>query len=97
MSEKEEKRSKAKRLLELAFDDGATAEERNNALVRAGRIIRKYSLLDTTPLDGILEHEGVRAAKAVADRMTDPEFVSGLKTLGGLIKGQMDRSRRRRR
>ena len=81
MSLKEEKRAKARSLITLALDDGATAEERSSAAIRAIKIIQKYKLLDATPLDGILENETVRAVKTVADKLADPELMGGLKEL----------------
>jgi hypothetical protein len=99
VSLKEEKRELAKNLITLALDEGATSEERNSTAVRVIKIIRKYKLLDTPPLDGILENDTVRAVKTVADKLTDPEFTSGLKVLGGLFKqasaGVAARRRRR--
>lgn len=82
---KEDKREKAKRLIALALNDGTTAAERNSAAMRAVKIIRKYKLLDVTPLDGILENEAVQAAKTVVDKLTDPELVGGLKAVGKMI------------
>lgn len=81
MSLKDEKRARAKDLIALAINDGATAEERSAAAVRAIKIIQKYNLLDPTPLDGILENETVRAVKTVADKFADPELIGGLKEL----------------
>jgi hypothetical protein len=95
MSLKEEKREKAKRLIALALDDPKSAEGANAAW-RAIRVIHKYDLLDTTPLDGILENDTVKAVKAVADTVTDPAFVNGLKGIKGGIE-ELIRSRRRRR
>ena len=51
MSLKDEKREKAKDLIELALNDGTTAEERSAAAYRAIKIVHKYKLLDPTPLD----------------------------------------------
>jgi hypothetical protein len=81
MSLKEEKREQVKQLITLALNEGATPEERNSTAVRAIKIIRKYKLLDSTPLDGVLENETVRAVKTVADKLIDPELVSGIKEL----------------
>lgn len=95
MSIKEDKREKAKALIKQALDDGVGADEQHAFAVRAIKIIRKYKLLDTTPLDGILEHETVRAVKTVADRVTDPDFLSGLKTIGREFQ-KVTAARRRR-
>lgn len=81
MSIKEEKRAKVKDLIALALDGAAAPEEQRSTAVRAIKIIRKYKLLDTPPLDGILENDTVRAVKAVADKFADPELIDGLKTL----------------
>jgi hypothetical protein len=94
MSLKDEKRAKAKSLIELATDDGTTVEERSAAAVRAIKIIQKYKLLDATPLDGILENETVRAVKTVADKLADPELMGGLKEL---FKQAATAARQRRR
>lgn len=85
MSVKEQKREKAKRLVELAFDRSTTAEERASSARMAVKIIRKYKLLDPPPLDGILENETVQVAKRVVDKLTDPELVGGLKAIGQVI------------
>lgn len=95
MSLKDEKRDKAKDLIALATNEGATAEERSAAAVRAIKIIQKYSLLDPTPLDGILENETVRAVKTVADKFADPELIGGLKELFKQAKVVAGRRRRR--
>jgi len=95
MSLKDEKRAKAKSLIELATNDGATAEERSAAAVRAIKIIQKYKLLDATPLDGILENETVRAVKTVADKLADPELMGGLKELFKQAGAVAARQRRR--
>jgi hypothetical protein len=99
MSLKEEKRAKAKRLIEQALDDSVGPEERNAFAVRAIKIIDKYELLTPPPLDGILENETVRAVKTVADKFADPELVGGLKALFGAAKSAAAEasSRRRRR
>jgi hypothetical protein len=93
---KEEKRQKAKKLIELAFDN-PDSEEGDNSAWRALRIIRKYKLLDTPPLDGILENETVRAVKNVADVVTNPEFVGNLKSLGQTLGGLAAAAKARRR
>lgn len=97
MSLKEEKREKAKLLIEQALDDGVGEDEQHAFAVRAIKIIRKYKLLETTPLDGILENETVRAVKTVADKVTDPDFLSGLKTIGREFQKVTAQARRRRR
>jgi len=81
MNLKEEKRELAKNLIVLALDEGATDGERSSTALRAIKIIRKYKLLDLTPIDGVLDHPAVRAAKTVADKLADPEFTDGLKEL----------------
>jgi hypothetical protein len=96
MGLKDEKRAKAKSLIELATDDGTTVEERSAAAVRAIKIIQKYKLLDATPLDGILENETVRAVKTVADKLADPELMGGLKELFKQAASVAAASRRRR-
>ncbi len=96
MSVKDEKREKAKLLIKQALDDGVGADEQHAFAVRAIKIIRKYKLLDVTPLDGILEHETVRAVKTVADKVTDPDFLSGLKTVGRAFQAATSQARRRR-
>ena len=98
MSVKEEKREKARKLIEQALDDGVGPEERNAFSVRAVKIIRKYKLLDATPLDGILEHPTVHAVKTVADKLADPEFTSGLGVLFNVAKTAVaDTAAKRRR
>jgi hypothetical protein len=96
MSLKEEKRQKAKKLIELAFDN-PDSEEGDAAAWRALRVIRKYNLLDATPLDGVLENETVRAVKDVADVVTNPEFVGNLKSLGRTLGGLAAAAKARRR
>lgn len=96
MSLKEEKRTKAKKLIEQALDDSVGPEERNAFAVRAIKLIDKYELLDLAPLDGILENETVRAVKTVADKFADPELVGGLKTLFGQAVSAAAKRRRRR-
>ena len=93
---KEEKREKAKKLVELAFDN-PDSEEGDAAAWRALRIIKKYNLLDTPPLDGILENDTVRAVKGVADVVTNPEFVDNLKNLGRTLGGFAAAAKARRR
>jgi len=100
MSLKEEKRAKVKGLITLALDEGATAEERSSAAIRAIKIIQKYKLLDLTPIDGVLDHPTVRAAKTVADKLSDPEFTDGLKELfktAASAASSASAARRRRR
>lgn len=97
MSLKDEKRAKVKALIELSLNDGATSEERSSSAIRAIKIIRKYQLLDTLPLDGILENDTVRAVKTVADKLTDPEFTGGLKELFKQVSTAASAARRRRR
>jgi hypothetical protein len=97
MSIKEEKRAKAKKLIEQALDDSVEGAERAAFALRAIKIIDKYDLLSPPPLDGILENDTVRAVKAVADKFADPELVSGLKTLFGAAKSMAESRRRRRR
>ena len=101
MSLKEEKRELARNLITLALDEGATEEERSSTAVRAIKIIRKYRLLDLTPIDGVLDHPTVRAAKTVADKLADPEFTDGLKELfrstASVVSTATAARRRRRR
>ena len=102
MSVKEEKRAKARKLIEQALDDGVGDDESSAFAVRAIKLIRKYKLLDATPLDGILEHPTVHAVKTVADKLADPEFTSGLGVLFNVAKSTVasaaaERGRRRRR
>jgi hypothetical protein len=96
MSVKDEKRAKAKKLIEQALDDSVESAERAAFALRAIKIIEKYDLLSPPPLDGILENDTVRAVKAVADKFADPELVSGLKTLFGAAKSAASRRRRSR-
>lgn len=93
---KEEKRAKAKKLIELAFNN-ENSEEGDNAAWRALKIIRNHKLLDTPPLDGILENDTVRAVKGVADVVTNPEFVDNLKNLGRTLGGFAAAAKARRR
>ena len=93
---KEEKRAKAKKLVELAFDN-PDSEEGDAAAWRALRIIRKYNLLDTPPLDGVLDNDTVRAVKNVADVVTTPEFRDGLKEIGRFVGTAVAKARQRRR
>lgn len=96
MNIREEKRLKAKKLIELALDD-PKSEECDAAAWRAVKIIHKYGLLDTLPLDGVLENETVRAVKSVADVVTNPEFVDNLKSLGRTLGGLATAAKARRR
>jgi len=82
MSKKDEKRAKAKKLIEQALDASVDEKERNAFAVRAIKIIREFDLLTLPALDGILENETVRAVKNVADVVSSPDFIGGLKTLG---------------
>jgi len=97
MSVKEEKRALAKRLIDQALDDGVEAEERNTFALRAIKVIRKYDLLELTPLDGVLDHPTVRAVKTVADKLADPSLKDGLKILWEQGTAAVAESRRRRR
>jgi len=100
MNLKEEKRELAKNLIVLALDEGATTEERNSTAVRAIKIIRKYKLLDLTPIDGVLDHPAVRAAKGIADTLADSEFTGNLKELirqASSAASSASAARRRRR
>lgn len=97
MSLKDEKRDKAKKLIELALNEGAEPGERSSSAVRAIKIIRKYKLLDPTPLDGVLENDTVRAVKTVADKLADPELMGGLKELFGQAVSMAAAAKRRRR
>lgn len=96
MSLKEEKRAKVKDLITLALADGTPEEESGAAAMRAIKIIRKYKLLDTPPLDGILENDTVRAVKTVADKLADPELMGGLKELFKQASSVAAARRRRR-
>jgi len=97
-AEKEAKREKARKLIKLASRaSGTSLEERRSAAMRAVKIISKYKLLEPTPLDGILENDTFRAAKKVADKLTDPELVGGLKAMGQMFKQVVDEGRRRGR
>jgi len=93
--EKEAKRDKTRKLIELALDKQTTSEERRSAAMRAAKLIHKYKLLDPTPLDGILENDTVKAAKIVVDKLTDPELVGGLKAVGQMIGAFGNRRRGR--
>jgi hypothetical protein len=97
VSLKEEKRAKVKSLIKLALDDGTSPEEANDAAILALKIIRKYKLLDTPKLDGVLEHPAVRAAKTVADKLSDSEFTDSVKELFNLAGAATSAARRRRR
>lgn len=95
MSLKEEKRTLAKSLIKLALDEGATTEERRSTAMRVVKIVNKYKLLDLTPIDGVLDHPTVRAAKTIADKFADPDLVSSIKEL--FKQGATVAAKRRRR
>lgn len=100
MSIKEEKRAKAKKLIEQALDESVGEKERNAFALRVCKLIDKYDLLDLAPLDGVLDHPTVRAMKNVADKLADPEFKDGLGVLFDVAKSTVARAtaeRRRRR
>jgi hypothetical protein len=97
MSLKEEKRAKVKDLIVLALDEETPAKEQRNAAILALKIIRKYKLLDTPKLDGVLEHPAVRAAKIVADKLSDSELTDSVKELFDLAGVVTSAARRRRR
>ena len=97
-------RDKAKGLIELAFDEETTKEERMSAAIKAVALIRKYRLLDNpldSAFDSLKEDETFKASKKVVDTLTDPDLVSSLKTIGktlsGLGRGAREASERRRR
>ena len=96
MSLKEEKRAKVKDLIVLALDEDTPPKEQRNAAMLALKIIRNYKLLDTPPLDVILENDTVRAVKTVADKLADPELMSGIKELIKQASGVAAARRRRR-
>lgn len=91
-------RRKAKDLIELAVGDNTPKEERLAAAFNAAKLIHKYDLL-ASPLDELLgsENETVRAATTVLDKITDPDFIDSVKTIGSQISGGGGRRRRRRR
>lgn len=93
---KEEKREKAKKLIELALSD-PKSEEGDAAAWRALKIIRNHKLLDVTPLDGVLDNDTVRAVKSVADVITTPEFKDGLTTIGRFVGETVAKARSKRR
>jgi hypothetical protein len=87
----EERRRKAKNLIELALDESTTDEERNNASMRAIKLIRKYDLL-SSPLDGVLEgNETVQAIRGIVETITGPKFKGDLRK----VATAADRFRRR--
>jgi len=96
-------RKKAHDLIELAVDENTPKEERLAVAFNAAKLIHKYDLL-ASPLDELLgsENETIRAASTVLDRITDPDFISSVKTIGrGLSRreggGESRRRGRRRR
>ena len=97
MSLKDEKREKAKDLIALALDDGATTEECSTAAIRAIKIIQKYKLLDLTKIDGVLDHPAVRAAKGIADTLADSDFTENLQELFKQAGAVASAAKRRRR
>ena len=96
-------RQKARDLIELAHDEGTTDSERIASAMKAVKLIRKHDLL-ASPLDDLLgsKNEAVRAASTVLDKLTDPDFIDSVRTLGGQVasarrRSAGDRRRRRRR
>lgn len=88
VSETSDPRQKAQQLIDLALDRGTTEEERRTAAVRAVEFIDRHDLL-TRPFEG---NKTVQAAVDVLDRLTDPNIMDGLKTIGDRI-GQIRRQR----
>jgi hypothetical protein len=86
-------RQKAKKLIDLAFDEGTTEQERVSAMARALKIIRKYDLL-ASPLEGLLasDNETISAATNIIDRLTDPHFIGSVRK----VASRISRARRRR-
>lgn len=85
-------RQRAKDLIELALDDGASEAERLSAALKAIRLIRKHDLL-SSPLDLIdTENETVQAVKGIFETLTNPKLVKNVKKVGERFSG-----RRRRR
>lgn len=95
-SSSEDPRQKARYLLELAFNDGAAEAERSSALVKAGMLIRKHDLLTLpkSPFEGLSNNKTVKAAKTVAETLSNPEFVGSMKEITNGIGELLRRSRR---
>lgn len=94
-------RQKARDLIELAVNERTDEKEQIVAALRAVKLIHKYDLL-ASPLDELLgsKNETVRAASTVLDRITDPDFIDSVKTIGSQLSrrgGTGSRRRRRRR
>lgn len=96
---KDKAKEKARRLIELAVDDGTPEAERDNAAFRAAKLIHKYDLL-SSPLEDMLDrNETVQAAKTVIETVTSPDVLESIRTLGKGIASvrQTVESRRRSR
>lgn len=93
-----DQRQRAKDLIELAVDDRTPEKERFSAALKAVGLIHKHDLL-ASPLDELLgsKNETVRAASRVIDRITDPDFIDSVKTIGGHISRTRGGGRRRSR
>lgn len=91
-------RQKARDLIELAHDKSTSEDERVSAALRAVGLIRKHDLL-ASPLDDLLgsKNETIRAASTVLDKLTDPDFIDSVKTIGGQVASARRRSSGRRR
>lgn len=91
-------RQRAKDLIELAVDDRTPEKERIASALKAVGLIRKHDLL-ASPLDDLLgsRNETVRAASTVLDRITDPDFLDSVKTIGAQFARSRGKGRRSRR
>lgn len=96
MSERDEKRKKAQKLIAQALDDSVEEEEAASFAMKAVKIISKYKLLEG-PLDGVLEgHPTVDAAKTIIGAITDPSVANAVNTLKNAFAGVASARRRRR-
>jgi len=83
----ENPRKKAKDLVELALNDGATDKERLTAMVTLVKLIKKYDLL-SSQFDALPDHETIKAATDIFERITDPDLVDAFKKIAGKFKRQ---------
>lgn len=75
-------RQRAKDLIELALDEGASEAERLSAALKAAKLIRKYDLL-SSPLDLIeSENETIQAVKGIFETLSNPKLVKNVKKVG---------------
>ena len=84
---KENPRKTAQGLIELALDKSTTDKERLNAMVGAVTLIKKYDLL-SSQFDALPDHETIKAATDIFERITDPDLVDAFKKIAGKFKRQ---------